>query len=173
MQRVSETGWNGSGGGCSVDEPAQVFQTSNGAGLCGAFRGAPDISAVGDPNTGVPVVDTGNFGYYFGVVGGTSLSTPVMAGILADVLAARIHFGKPEFGAFPGFQNYALYSAFKRSPAYFYFDVISGNNSQGPPSPAGYSAGLGYDLVTGMGVLKGVGAANPFFGLVYPAPVGP
>jgi len=150
-QRTSEVGWSGSGGGCSIIEPSQAYQLVNGVTLCGAWRATPDIAADADPYTGVAVLDSGNGGYW--IVGGTSLSAPLTAGILADIMTARLSFGKAKFGFLDG----ELYDAFKANFPYFYYDVLTGNN--------GYSAGPGYDLVTGIGVSKGPAMGNRFFGL--------
>ncbi|HVP03879.1 MAG TPA: S53 family peptidase [Solirubrobacteraceae bacterium] len=68
-------------------------------------RAVPDISTVGDPHTGMRVGQTQTFsdGTYYDEyrIGGTSLSSPLMAGImaLADQAAGRPH----------GFANPALY----------------------------------------------------------------
>lgn len=152
FQRVNETGWSGSGGGCSQFEALPGFQGSNGVTLCSPNRAAPDISAVADPNTGVAVYDSGNGGYFR--VGGTSASSPILAAVYADVMAARASFGK---GKFNGTFNNLIYSAFKANYHYFYYDVVSGNN--------GFAAGPGFDLVTGIGVPYGTAAGNRFFGL--------
>jgi subtilase family serine protease len=148
LQRTSETGWSGSGGG---------YQLVNGVTLCGSWRATPDVAADADPNTGVAVLDSGNGGYYR--VGGTSLSCPLMAGILADIDTARVSFGKAKFGGpYAGISlDPELYDAFKANLPYFYYDVKTGNN--------GYAAGIGYDLVTGMGVANGPALGNRFFGL--------
>lgn len=73
-----EAGWSGSGGGPSAYEPRPSFQNGI-SGIVGSVRGAPDISAIADPNTGVAIYDTGYGGWF--VVGGTSLACPVCAGI--------------------------------------------------------------------------------------------
>ncbi|MGA3166680.1 MAG: S53 family peptidase [Terriglobia bacterium] len=157
LQRTSETGWTYSGGGCSTVEPSQGYQLVNGVVVCPYYRATPDIAADGDPNTGVAVYDSGNGGYH--LVGGTSLSTPLMAGILADIDAARVSFGKAKFGGPNGGISLdpELYDAYSANLPYFYFDVLTGNN--------GYAAGTGFDLVTGMGVSKAPAMANRFFGL--------
>ncbi|WP_183320016.1 S53 family peptidase [Flexivirga oryzae] len=58
------------------------------------MRSIPDISAVGDPNTGMVVGETQDFpdGTYWDTyrIGGTSLSSPLMAGIVA-VASSRAH----------------------------------------------------------------------------------
>jgi subtilase family serine protease len=132
--RVVETGWEtgrsvltdgaweppppgeylyGSGGGTSVlfgepayqkrivpDALARQNQTGNGRG-----RVVPDISMVGDPNTGMLVGETQTFsdGVYYDEfrIGGTSLSSPLLAGYVAvaDDLAGHRH----------GFINPSLY----------------------------------------------------------------
>lgn len=162
-QRTSETGWSGSGGGCSTVEAGPYWQGGFGAICSPAARAVPDVAAIADPNTGVVVVMYDpSTGYIYGYqVGGTSLASPVMAGIYADVMTARVHFGKSKFG----FMNTSLYKAGgaftgNGNYPYFYSDVISGNN--------GYLAEPGYDLVTGLGVSRGADMANRFFGLVYP-----
>ena len=48
-------------------------------GPVGSARGIPDVSAVADPNSGVWIYDSAAGGWI--VVGGTSVATPVWAGI--------------------------------------------------------------------------------------------
>ena len=158
FHRVSETGWSGSGGSCSLYEPSQTFQTSNGVTLCKANRAAPDISAVASPGSPVYIYDSGNGGY--GRVGGTSVATPVTAGVFANVEAARRGFHKADFPQIINNQLYHPYHYYNTAGSnypYSYFDVVTGNN--------GNAAGPGYDLVTGLGVSYPVNMANPFFGL--------
>lgn len=169
--RVSETGWSGSGGGCSVFEPSQSFQTGNGVNICGTARAVPDIAADADPNSGVAVYDSGNGGYL--LVGGTSLATPVMAGIVADLDAGRTSLSLPPSlrkaklrgsAGSPTIDS-SLYLKYAGAPlglpyAYYYYDVLTGNN--------GFSAGPGYDLVTGLGVLNGPHAGPPPSGYGLP-----
>jgi kumamolisin len=71
--------WADAGGGTSSYVPVPAYQSSI-AGLVGANRGVPDIAAVADPSTGVWVYDSGNGGWY--IVGGTSVSSPLIAGIV-------------------------------------------------------------------------------------------
>jgi subtilase family serine protease len=149
LLRASETGWSSGGGGCSAFEVSPSYQS--GVGPCGSTRAVPDIAADADPNTGVAVYDNGS--YY--QVGGTSLATLLMAGLFADIMAARTTFGQVQFN----YLNPPLYAGAVRNRLYFFFDVVLGNN--------GYPAGVGYDLVTGLGVLNGPDAANRFFGLIY------
>ncbi|MGA3318242.1 MAG: S53 family peptidase [Candidatus Korobacteraceae bacterium] len=161
--RVNETGWAGSGGGCSPFEPSQGFQTGNGVNICGSTRAVPDIAADADPNSGVAVYDSGNGGYL--LVGGTSLATPLMAGIIADLDTARTTapgpWRKPKLQGSAGSPTIdsSLYLKYAGSPTgypytYYYYDVVMGNN--------GFPAGPGYDLVTGLGVLTAPHAGPPF-----------
>ncbi len=55
------------------------------------------------------------------------------------------------------YHPYKLYNTAGSNYPYFYYDVTTGNN--------GHAAGVGFDLVIGLGVSNGVGMANPFFGL--------
>lgn len=68
--------WSDSGGGTSIYVPLPAYQSTIG----GANRAVPDIAAVADPATGVWVYDSGNGGWF--VVGGTSVSAPIIAGIV-------------------------------------------------------------------------------------------
>jgi len=157
FQRVSETGWAGSGGGCSAYEPTPAFQAGIATTCETNARATPDVAAIADPATGVAVLDSGNGGWF--LVGGTSLACPVTAALYANVMTARVSFGKTKFGN----MNQTLYNAFVSNPSWFYYDVTSGNN--------GLPAGPGYDLVTGMGVSKASAMANRFFGLVDAPPL--
>ena len=95
LQRTSETGWAGSGGGCSNEEPIPAYQGLNGSGVCSPNRASPDFSAIADPNTGVAVyISNPVVGTHYYLVGGTSLATPVLAGLVADIDTARVSFGK-------------------------------------------------------------------------------
>ena len=80
---LSGTSGGGGGGGTSISISKPAYQTA----LLGAGgnREYPDISLDGNDNTGVPVYDTYDFGkttpWVYGTVGGTSLATPLMAGL--------------------------------------------------------------------------------------------
>ncbi len=130
---VSETGWAGSGGGCSVAEPFPAFQ--QGFNPC-ATRSTPDISAVADPDSGLAVyVSTpGNPTVGWQVVGGTSLSSPLVAGMYA--LA-----GLPGPNDRPNTYPYA-------HPRNFH-DIVTG-------CAGSFCAHPGYDLVTGIGTPRGL-----------------
>ena len=157
LKRTSEVGWAGAGGGCSGAEPIPSWQQNMtlGSAMCAPYRASPDIAAIADPNTPVAVwISNSYWGSYYYGVGGTSLATPVTAGLVADIDAARVSFGKAKFT----FLNPSLYNAAASNYNYFFYDVTSGSN--------GYPAGPLFDLVTGLGVSAGPAMANRFFGLI-------
>jgi subtilase family serine protease len=126
---VSETGWSGSGGGCSLYENATSAQLSLSTFAqvgCGTKRGTPDVSLDADPASGVSVYDStryqGQKGWFR--VGGTSASSPMWA---ARSAVAGV----------------VVNSAYVYGSSITYRDITSGNN--------GASARPGYDLVTGRG----------------------
>ncbi|MGZ3715594.1 MAG: S53 family peptidase, partial [Ktedonobacterales bacterium] len=95
-----ETAWNGSGGGFSIFDSIPSYQQSLPGSVQSKLqghRGVPDVAASADPETGM-VIDVGG---QFQVIGGTSASAPLWAGLtaLADQMA-----GHPL-----GFLNPALY----------------------------------------------------------------
>jgi subtilase family serine protease len=80
------TGWlYGAGGGVSRIFPEPSYQKDFGLKLTG--RGVPDVAALGDPQTGFIVGQTQRFpdGSYYDEyrIGGTSLSSPIFAGLMA------------------------------------------------------------------------------------------
>jgi len=120
---TSETAWSGSGGSPSLVEPRPTWQTA----VTGSFRVVPDVAFDADPNSGALVIVNGRNEQ----IGGTSLAAPLFTGSWARLLAAHTSLG------FAGPHIYKL-------PAGDYHDVTSGNNG-------GFSAGPGYDDVTGRG----------------------
>lgn len=142
--RTSETGWSGSGGGLSVYEGLPSFQNG---WLSGLARGVPDVSYVGDPNTGVEVV----YGGRLYVFGGTSVGAPQWAGLIALANSARTSNLNPA--------DAAVYSVASAGANLInssnLFDITSGNN--GSTSDADDFAVGGYDLVTGLGSPVGAG----------------
>jgi uncharacterized protein YdeI (BOF family) len=135
---VGETGWSGSGGGQSGYETEPSYQN---AVQHSGWRQIPDVSFDADPASGVAVYDSYDYGSSapWIQVGGTSLSAPCWAGLIAiaDQLRAAEGFA-PLDGRAQALPN--LYAM----PAIDFHDITSGSNG-------GYSAGAGYDLVTGLG----------------------
>lgn len=131
-----ESAWEGAGSGCSayVDKPA--WQKDKNCGM----RTTADVSAVADPDTGVAVYDTYGLGADAGwlVVGGTSASSPYVAGVIALAGHAKTVTPKKLYG----------------EPKAF-FDAVGGSN--------GYCGGdylctglKGYDAPTGLGTPNGI-----------------
>ncbi len=147
-QWANETGWSGSGGGISTTFTKPSYQDNT--GITTAFRTDPDVSAVADPATGVAVYDPFDFGTTtpWEQIGGTSLAAPVWAGMMTIADQGRALFGASPLGS-PQTLNY-LYSF----PQSDFHDVTEGNSGL-------YSAGPGYDLVTGRG--------SPIANVVVPA----
>jgi len=133
---TSETAWSGSGGGVSLYEMLPSYQASWDT-LSGATRGVPDVAYDADPATGVPVYMTGPGWQQYG---GTSMSAPQWAALSSLANSLRQQSANSAPGVFyslatsPTSPNYATY----------FHDIASGNNEV-------YSAGAGYDLVTGLG----------------------
>ena len=73
----SESAWSGSGSGCSANVAALPFQKVQGC----SFRAVADIAAVADPATGVASYCTQGSNPGWQQVGGTSVASPLMAGI--------------------------------------------------------------------------------------------
>ena len=124
----AETAWNDSGGGFSAQFPAPWWQQ-----LGNSARGEPDISATASDN----------FLYYDGqpqAAGGTSFSTPLWAGLIAEITA---QYGRSMAPIAP-----RLYSIGAEEPSgrigVGLADVTSGSTCLG-------SAGPGWDPETGWG----------------------
>jgi hypothetical protein len=141
-QWTNEIGWSGSGGGYSTVFAEPPFQENDGFNN-GGFRTVPDVSAEADPNTGVAVYDPYDFGAStpWDEIGGTSLATPLWAGMAAIADQGRIINGGTNLGA-----TQALSFLYNLSTS-DYHDITVGNSGL-------YSAGPGYDLVTGIGSPK-------------------
>jgi subtilase family serine protease len=136
---ISETAWSGSGGGPSAYVPVPAYQQS--WHITGT-RETPDVALDADPYTGVAVYDSTKYNGMQGwfQVGGTSLGSPVWAGLIALANQAGGTFGGSSLSAN---LNTALYSIGSSSYATDFHDITSGSN--------GYSATSGYDEVTGIG----------------------
>lgn len=128
---AGETAWSGSGGGYSTlfDEP--TFQSGAGISDTSGMRGVPDAAFDADPSTGVYVVANGR---WYGV-GGTSVGAPNWAGLAADAAASSKSM---DASTLYGLMNTSI------SPSSYYHDVTSGSNGY-------YTAGTGWDAVTGLG----------------------
>jgi len=156
----TEVGWTFSGGGFSHVFAKPDYQNTLPAGSTpiGSMRGVPDVAYQASAGTGALVylslppdgddsnIDDTTTGWWD--IGGTSLSTPQWAGLVA--IADQIN------GGGLGLINPALYRI-GADPARYaadFFDVTTGNNTDtvDPPTPVpGYPATRGWDPVTGLG----------------------
>ncbi len=128
----TETAWGGAGSGCSAFLARPAMQAGSSTGC--ANRAVADVSAVANPGTGVAVYSTyGGSGW--GVYGGTSASSPIIASVYA--LAGT-----------PGTQDYP--NAYPYQNAGGLFDVTSGSNGSCGVSQL-CSARSGWDGPTGLG----------------------
>jgi hypothetical protein len=148
---AGEKVWSGSGSGCSLYEPKPAWQHD----AC-AHRTVNDVAADADPNSGAAVYDSVPYQFQSGwfQVGGTSLSSPLIAAVYA--LAgnpASVTAGSSPYSATSGQLH----------------DITTGSDGS---CSASYlcTAGIGYDGPTGMGTPNGVGA---FSGAPAPPPTAP
>ncbi|MGD0622737.1 MAG: S53 family peptidase, partial [Thermacetogeniaceae bacterium] len=136
---AEETAWSDSGGGISSSEAQPSWQTN--FGITGSYRSVPDVAFDADPNTGVNVYfDDSTFRGTAGwlTIGGTSLSVQCWAAImaLADQNSRMTNTSQALYRLAGSKSNF--------NPDGAYRDITTGSNG-------GYSAGVGYDLVTGLG----------------------
>ena len=140
----TETAWNGGGSGCS----AYFAKPARQPGANCHMRTVADVSAVADPNTGVAVYDSAlTTGPGWLVVGGTSASSPIIAGVYG-LAGNEASVGTPA----------QLYRQAALHPGHLY-DVVAGSNGS-CGSPVNYlcNAKRGYDAPTGLGTPHGIGA---------------
>ena len=123
-------GSNGGGSGCDLNYPRPSYQPAMGC----AGRAYADLSADADPSTGLAVYDHGSWS----LVGGTSLSAPLIAGYYAITGASA---GTPRWAyTHTGLLN----------------DVVSGSTGVCAARIAYIcQAGAGFDGPTGVGSMSG------------------
>jgi subtilase family serine protease len=162
LSYIPEMAWNDSvargdlaatGGGASTYYAKPTWQTGAGVPADGK-RDVPDVSLPASPDHDGYYLYTGGA---LGVVGGTSVATPAFAGIVtllnqylvANGIQAKVGLGNI---------NPTLYHLAATASSVFH-DVTVGNNivpcTSGTANCTtgllGYSAGVGYDLTTGIG----------------------
>lgn len=136
----SETAWSGSGGGVSSYFSTPSFQSSVNSG---SYRAVPDVAADANPSSGWAIYTQGAW-YEFG---GTSAAAPNWAAFTAIYDSEAAAKSKSALG----YANSAIYTlAESSSYSSAFHDVKSGSNGA-------YSAGTGYDKVTGWGSYNGAG----------------
>ena len=142
----TETAWDGSGSGCAAELPPALGQPTSVSANCGGHRADADISADADPTTGAAIYDDyapySNQPNNWVTVGGTSESSPFIAGIYARG-GNVAHVEGPN----------TLYA----DPSSAFNDVTIGQNA---PANSGCTvlciAGPGWDGPTGLGTPDGL-----------------
>ena len=147
---ISEYAWSDAGGGLSLYEPVPSYQSGNAsvAAIAGTARATPDISADADPYTGVWVFDSfpvDGYFYSWWIVGGTSVASPTVAGIINNSETRN-----SSFAASTTAELTTLYNDLATPTTYVdsFYDVNYGDCNVYRSS----KAATGYDLCTGLGV---------------------
>jgi pseudomonalisin len=130
-----------SGGGASAAYPKPAWQAAPGVPADGA-RDVPDVSLAGAAHAAYVYLEEGQML----TIGGTSGGAPAFAALMA-LLVQRVRERQGNANPFL-YQLGSRQYAGRGGPAVFH-DVTSGDNSV--PGVAGFSAGPGYDQVTGLG----------------------
>ena len=149
----SEVAWSGSGGGVSAYTDRPSYQTTAVPGLSGVTRRAvPDVAFNADPQSGqyVAIIASGSTTVSWVSAGGTSLSTPQWAAMIAVANAQRAAASKASLGA----AQSVLYGGIGAVPGNYasaFLDVTSGANG----TCSTCTSTSGYDLVTGLGTPHG------------------
>jgi hypothetical protein len=140
----SERGWSGSGGGISQFESQPAYQvgvvpdsmSTDAQGI--KRRTIPDAAFIADS---VTIYDTFFGSGYYSVVG-TSISAPIMAGMVSIVDQGRAYLNNQA-----SYNSVDFLTDLYRLPGNAFVDITTGTSTGNP----NYSAGPGYDLVTGRG----------------------
>ena len=146
-----ESAWNAGGGGLSQFEYSPYWQNgvqpASQTPVGFTFRGVPDVSMDADLQTGM-IIYTNDFGWT--TIGGTSLASPLMAGVWARVLQSHPNAGfaaSALYGTFagsnPGTKLLGPPPTVNTGP---FHDVLTGNNGA-------FNAAPGYDYTTGLGTV--------------------
>jgi subtilase family serine protease len=145
----SEVAWSGTGGGVSSYTPTPSYQSNAVPGMNSlGHRAVADVAFNADPASGqyVAVQTPGAATVGWLSVGGTSLSTPQWAGLMAVANAARAQTGKPALGA----PHSVLYGQIANVPGAYagvFADITQGTDG----TCTLCTAKSGYDTLTGLG----------------------
>src|SRR5208282_1905088 len=157
--------WSGSGGGISAYEVYSATYTTSGIGTWADYqwgifgdtqgRSTPDFAFNADPNSGVVVFDCAYASgtCYFYEVGGTSVASPSLSGIMNN---AKNELGGGHVNPATGTGYHAaaedtfLYSQLGTVTDYpkNFYDITKGSN--------GCKVGVGWDYCTGVGSPRGL-----------------
>ncbi|MGK4580188.1 S53 family peptidase [Kitasatospora sp. HPMI-4] len=144
----SESAWSTAGGGVSTQFAQPSWQT--GTGVSGGMRTVPDVASNADPNSGFAIYTGGGWQVY----GGTSAAAPLWSGYTSLFNQKATSAGKSALGE----ANPKLYSvANSGNYGSAFHDVTAGANQD-------FSAGQGYDQVTGWGSPAADGLTSALLG---------
>lgn len=138
-QETNEVGWDGSGGGVSILFGVPGYQ-KNVPTIITSGRNIPDVSYDADPGSGASFFYSGGWS---GPIGGTSQASPIFGAALVET--------DQVIGSRSGNFNVTLYRKWLRhgyshNSTQYFRDITVGSI---PP----YSAGPGYDQMTGIGTM--------------------
>lgn len=145
----TEQAWSGTGGGVSAYTAVPSYQTAAVPGMGNPLRRTvADVAFNANPSTGqyVAVQAPGSSTVNWISAGGTSLSTPQWAGVLAVANALRAQSAKAALGA-PHALLYGQVAAVPGTYAASFLDITSGSHG----TCAACSAKVGHDAPTGLG----------------------
>lgn len=160
-QPSNSTAWDGSGGGESSRFSLPSWQQSVKAKSPHGRRLVPDIASDAEPMDGIAVYDTvpADSNQWWNVIGGTSFGSPTQAALLTESLESA------GWSSGIGDVHPALYAAAATPNSGAFTDITSGSNGA-------YSAGTGFDLVTGLGTPRWSAILSWLGGFTLTAPAG-
>jgi subtilase family serine protease len=166
----SEVVWSGTGGGVSGYVATPTYQSTAVPGMGAALRRTvADVAFNADPSSGqyVAVIASGSSTVKWSSVGGTSLSTPQWAGLIAIANALRAVNGKAALAA-PHAALYTSISTVAGTYASAFADITQGSHG----TCGACSGETGYDQATGLGTPNVASLLSTLSGLtVQTAPV--
>lgn len=173
----TEYAWNLAGCGYSSIISQPNYQTDI-SGIIHNYRAIPDLAMVADSNTCVYTVYNGN---WYGV-GGTSVATPIFAGIISLANQMRFNAGKSAlttvYSTTPNtatsatyvpparhVQTYLYKTVYPNKSQYssLFYDVSVGTNkgsASNSTTLVTYTAFTGFDITTGLGSPNGSNLCN-------------
>ena len=163
----SEVSWSGTGGGISAYVATPTYQKT-GLPSVGSVvrRTVADVAMNADPATGhyLAVLSPGSSTVQWLSAGGTSLSSPMWAGLLAVANAVRAQAAKPALGV----AHTPLYGQVGAVPGNYasgFADITLGSHG----TCGTRSARVGYDQLTGLGTPNAINLINLLSGASAPA----
>jgi ABC-type multidrug transport system fused ATPase/permease subunit len=144
--RNNETPWIYAGSGYSVSCPKPYYQPTLPSNRNNKRRMIPDVTGVAAPGTGAIIIVNGS-AYS---VGGTSLSCPIMAGIVSLAIQKRINTNKSNLTSVMNVLSNSIKLQpllYNKSNKNIFHDIVRGKDGI-------YSATPGFDLASGLGAIN-------------------